>query len=263
MTDQTTLASFLRTRRGLVKPCDVGLRQDGPRRVSGLRRAEVASLAGISVEYYLRLETGRDTQPSGQVLGGLARALHLGGDATEYMHSLVRCTALRRPHTQLDPAIQALIDGWSAPAYVQSPNMTVLAANAAAKSLNSFFAPGVNLLRKTFLDPEAREVLRNWDSISAMLVRWLRFTTIAIDPNNGELPQLIDEVSANKRFRALWAQHEPERKTTGNAFFVHPEVGSIDLVYRALVIPESQHTIVLYRATPDCESEEKLAAIAS
>lgn len=235
--------------------------------IAGLQSRDQALLVEpyLDVEFTLgRIAAGRrDAQPSDQVLRGLARALHLGDDATEYMHSLVRPITPRCLSAPLDPAIERLIDLWPNPAYVQSSGMTVLAANTAARSLTPYFSPGVNVLRETFLDPELREGLRNWDSISAVLVKWFRFNTIAVDRDNSELSQLLDEVRVSKRFRTLWAQYEPERKTTGRAFLTHPEVGPIDLVYRALEIPESHHTVVTYLAAPGSESAEKLTAIAS
>jgi transcriptional regulator with XRE-family HTH domain len=264
MGHQATLASFLRARRDLVRPDDVGLQNYGRRRVSGLRRAEVAQLAGISVEYYLRLETGRDAQPSDQVLRGLANALQLSDDATEYMHNLVnRSASCLRLNVQLDPHLEGLIDAWPTPAYVQSPDMTIQLSNVAAQTLSPFFASGVNLLKATFLDAQLRQALRNWDSLTDVLVKQLRFMTSAARRDDRPLAKLIDEVSGSKRFCALWERHEVQRKTTGQAFFSHPDLGPVDFVYRTLVIPESQHTIVSYFASSCQEGRDTLPALAS
>src|ERR1700751_355338 len=123
------LAAFLRARRELLKPADVGLPDSERRRVDGLRREEVAMLAGISAEYYLRLEQGRDHQPSDQVLEGLARALQLDDDAATYLGELARPQPRRRRRPvrdRCDPAVQALIDGWPVTAaFVASRNMTI------------------------------------------------------------------------------------------------------------------------------------------
>src|ERR1700758_548831 len=145
------LAGFLRARRELLKPDDVGLQGGERRRVEGLRREEVAMLAGISAEYYLRLEQGRDHQPSDQVLDGLARALQLDEDATTYLRELARPTPRRRRDSvseRFDPAMQTLIDSWPlTPTFVVNRNMTILASNRVARALSHFFTPGENLLR--------------------------------------------------------------------------------------------------------------------
>lgn len=264
MGHQATLAAFLRARRDVVRPGDVGLRNYGPRRVSGLRRAEVAQLAGISVEYYLRLETGRDDQPSDQVLQGLARALQLSGDATEYMHNLVkRSTPCVRLDLQLDPQLEGLIDAWPTPAYVQAPDMTIQLSNRAAQTVLPFFASGVNLFKATFLDSKLRQAIRNWEPITEVLVKQLRLTTSAAHRDDKQLAKLIDDVSVSKRFCELWAQHEAERKTTGQVCLIHPDLGPVNWVYRTLVIPENQHTIVSYSASPRQERRETLPELAS
>src|SRR6202042_1843883 len=127
------LAAFLRARRELLKPADVGLPDSERRRVEGLRREEVAMLAGISTEYYLRLEQGRDHQPSDQVLDGLARALQLDEDAAGYLRELARPPPRpprRSVPERVDPVVQTLIDSWSlTPAFVVNRNMTILASN--------------------------------------------------------------------------------------------------------------------------------------
>ena len=146
MPDQQALATFLRAGRDLLKPADVGLAEGERRRVAGLRREEVAMLAGISAEYYLRLEQGRERQPSDQVLEGLAGALQLGDDATQYMRNLARPAPRRRRRAsaeKVEPGLQTLIDSWHlTPAYVQSRHMTVLIANPMARALSPYFAPG-------------------------------------------------------------------------------------------------------------------------
>src|SRR6476660_7005256 len=140
------LAAFLRARRELLKPADVGLPNSDRRRVEGLRREEGAMLAGMSTEYYLRLEQGRDHQPSDQVLDGLARALQLDEDASSYLRALARPAPRRRGRSvpeRCDPAVQTLIDSWRlTPTFVVNRNMTILASNHVARALSHLFHPG-------------------------------------------------------------------------------------------------------------------------
>jgi transcriptional regulator with XRE-family HTH domain len=267
MSTANGLGSFLRTRRDLVKPADVGLPDGERRRVAGLRREEVAMLAGISPEYYLRLEQGRERQPSDQVLHSLACALQLNDDATEYLRNLARPTPprQRRPRPErVDPRVGGLVDSWaSTPAYVQGRRMNVLAANPLACALTPFFAPGVNLLTATFLEPDVRTLLRNWDTITATLVAWLRFTlgTETADP---ELVKIVGELSVgSQRFRSLWARQDVRQKTSGLALFDHPQVGPLDLHYRALLMPEMRQSIVVYQAEPGSKSEEGLRLLST
>src|SRR6201999_4031091 len=144
------LAGFLRARRELLKPDDVGLPGGERRRVEGLRREEVAMLAGISTEYYLKLEQERDHQPSDQVLDGLARALQLDEDAGNHLRALARPAPRRRGRPvpeRCDPAMQILIDSWPlTPTYVVNRNMAILASNRMARAVSHLYAPGENIL---------------------------------------------------------------------------------------------------------------------
>src|SRR6201987_11388 len=168
------LAAFLRARREFLKPADVGLPDSDRRRVEGLRREEVAMLAGISAEYYLRLEQGRDHQPSEEVLDGLARALQLDDDAGSYLRALARPGPRRRGRSapeRFDPAVQTLIDSWPlTPTFVVNRNMTILASNSVARTLSHLFTPGENILRAAFLEPEMRVLYRDWDRLTPRMV---------------------------------------------------------------------------------------------
>lgn len=268
MVNTDGLADFLRARRDLVTPADVGLPDGERRRVEGLRREEVAMLAGISTEYYLRLEQGREHRPSDAVLEGLARALQLSDDATEYMRSLARPTPRRRrrvPLERVDPRIQSLIDSWPLnPTYVQGRRITILAANPMARALTPLFSTGVNLVRAMFLDPEVPSFVRNWDAISAMLVAYLRFLVVEEDVTDPGLQSLIGELSiGSARFRTLWARQDVKQKTTGPIMFDHPHVGQLDLRYRTLIVPEAGQVIVTYQAEPGSPSEERLRMLSS
>jgi transcriptional regulator with XRE-family HTH domain len=270
MPDQQALATFLRARRDLLKPADVGLAGGERRRVAGLRREEVAMLAGISSEYYLRLEQGRERQPSDQVLEGLASALQLNDDATEYMRNLARPAPRRRRRgaasaEKADPGLQTLIDNWHlTPAYVQGRHMNILVANTMARALLPYFAPGANHLRFVFLEPELRTWVRNWDEVTEILVSWLRFNIAEESPSDPELQSLIGELSiASQRFRTLWARQDVKQKTSGPALFDHPQVGPLELRYRAFVLPETSQALVAYYAEPGTPSEERLRLLSS
>jgi transcriptional regulator with XRE-family HTH domain len=261
------LASFLRAPRALVKPADVGLPDGDRRRVEGLRREEVAMLAGISAEYYLRLEQGRDHQPSDQVLEGLARALQLDDDAGTYLRQLARPQPRRHLSPVPDhcePAVQALIDGWPATAaFVANRNLTILACNSVARALSRFFMPGENIMRAAFLEPELRTLYRDWETFTARIVPFLR-AVLGAEPPEQELVELIDELSvASERFRTLWARHDVKHRSNGPAGFYHPKVGPLDLQYTILHLPDQRQILVAYYAEPGSPSENSLRMLPS
>jgi transcriptional regulator with XRE-family HTH domain len=261
------LAGFLRARRELLKPADVGLPGGERRRVEGLRREEVAMLAGISTEYYLRLERGRDHQPSEQVLDGLARALQLDEDAAVYLRELARPASRRRRSSapeSLNPALQTLIDTWPlTPTFVVNRNMTILASNHMARALSRFFAPGENILRAAFLEPEMRMLYRDWDRFTTRIVPFVRAVLGAEDPDR-ELVELVAELCvASKRFATLWVRHDVKHRSTGPTAFDHPQVGSLDLHYTILHLPDQRQMVVTYHADPGSPAEESLRLLAS
>jgi transcriptional regulator with XRE-family HTH domain len=262
------LGEYLRVRRERLRPDDVGLPAGARRRVSGLRREEVALLAGISAEYYLRLEQGRDRHPSEQVLDGLARALQLDTDAETYLHELARSgrTPRRRaPRPErVSPSVQSLIDNWTTtPALVHGRFMTVLAANAVAVALCPFFAPGVNSLRAAFLEPEMREFYRDWDEMTAKTVAYLR-SIIGAGVDDPRLAELIGELSlSSERFRTLWARQDVRQRTSGVTGLLHPQVGPLDLHYEKLALPSApDQMLVTYHAEPGSPSYERLQLLA-
>ena len=227
-------------------------------------------LAGISAEYYLRLEQGRERQPSDQVLEALAGALQLNDDAAEYMRNLARPSPRRRRRgaasaEKVDPGLQTLIDSWHlSPAYVQGRHMTVLVANPMARALLPYFAPGVNLLRAVFMEPELGTWVRNLDDVSDVLVSLLRFNIAEESPSDPELQSLIGELSiASQRFRTLWARQNVKQKISGPSLFDHPQVGPLDLRYRAFRLPETNQALVAYYAEPGTPSEERLRLLSS
>jgi transcriptional regulator with XRE-family HTH domain len=260
----SALASFLRARRELLKPADVGLPDSDRRRVEGLRREEVAMLAGISTEYYLRLERGRDHQPSDQVLEGLARALQLDDDAAAYLRELARPQPRRRAVAErCEPAVQTLIDSWPVTAaFVVNRNLTILASNGMARALSRFFTPGENILRAAFLEPELRTLYRDWEMLTTRMVPFLR-AVLGAEPPDRELVELIGELSiASHRFSTLWARHDVKHRSTGPSPFYHPNVGPLDLHYTILHLPDQRQILVTYHAEPGSPSEESLRLLA-
>ncbi|BBX40864.1 helix-turn-helix transcriptional regulator [Mycobacterium simiae] len=270
MPDGQSLATFLRARRDLLKPADVGLAEGERRRVAGLRREEVAMLAGISAEYYLRLEQGRERQPSDQVLESLASALQLNDDATQYLRNLARPAPRRRRRAatsaeKVDPGLQTLIDNWHlTPAYVHNRNLTIVASNAMACALTPFFARGVNHLRAVFLEPSLRNWIVNWEEVTAILVSSLRFNIAEDKSNDPELQALIGELSiASQRFRTLWARQDVRQKTSGPAIGDHPQVGLLEMRYRTFVLPENGQVLVTYYAEPGSTTEDRLRLLST
>ena len=168
MSDSTPLGDFLRARRDALKPQHVGLPEYGRRRVKGLRREEVAMLAGMSSDYYIRLEQGRESSPSPQVVQAVAHALRLDAEATEHLWRLVQPPESRRlrrtADTQVSPQLPQLMDRWStSPAFALGPALDILAGNTMAVALHEGFTPADNLARMVFLDPAGREFYQEWD----------------------------------------------------------------------------------------------------
>jgi transcriptional regulator with XRE-family HTH domain len=234
--------------------------------VAGLRREELATLAGISSEYYLRLEQGRDKHPSAQILDALARALQLDIKATDYLHQLAGPASRRRGHAGMEVAADdtpELIEEFAMPAIVAGRCLDVLAANSLARALSPGFAPGQNFLRWRLLDPAARELYVDWDEATDVAVSGLR-EAAASDPDDPRLRSLIDELSAaSERFRELWARADVGYRITV-IHMRHPVVGDLYLRSNRFTIPHSggQHMLT-YRAEPGSESARALEVLRS
>ena len=260
------LGDYLRARRGQVRPEDVGLIAGARRRVRGLRREELATLAGISSEYYLRLEQGRDKNPSAQILDAIARALQLDIKGTEYLHQLASPPGSRREQLDLETAADGtdeLIDQFSMPAIVASRCLEVLAANPLARALSPGFTPGRNFLRWRLLEPAARDFFVDWDESTDVVVSGLR-EAAGSDPDDPRLRALVEELSgASVRFREPWARAEVGYRT-GVIHMRHPDVGDLYLHRNRFNIPHSggQHMLT-YRAEPGSESAAALEALRS
>ncbi len=262
----STLAQFLRARRSLVQPADVGLPGGGRRRVAGLRREEVAILAGISTDYYLRLEQGREDHPSDQVLDAIARALRLDPDAVAYMRNLMHHQSSRgraAPLQELHPGIGVLLDGWSrAAAQVVDPSLRVVAANRLAAALLPHLRVGANTTRELFLDPQSRNLYRNWKALTAWSVRLVR-ASYGQRPDPG-LISLVDElIKESPRFRQLWARHDVKQEPAGVMGLNHPQLGALDLNYQQMMLPGTGHYLVAYWAEPGSASEAGLLRLAA
>lgn len=245
------LGDYLRARRELVRPEDVGIHGGGLRRVPGLRREEVALLAGISADYYLRLEQGRDRNPSVQVLDALARVLQLDDAATAYLVSLGGHLPQPREHGEEVPAsIRELIDTWPAhPAYVQNAFADVLAANRLATALTPNYAPGVNLLRAVLLDPAERALRRDWADLTEEGVATLR-ANVGPAVDDPRLVALVEDLSvSSERFRELWARHDVRPKRARVSLLTHPLVGELELRSNKLMVGDGL-ILVVFHAEP-------------
>ncbi|KQO60052.1 helix-turn-helix domain-containing protein [Curtobacterium sp. Leaf261] len=267
MTDEPNqLGEYLRARRELVTPEQIGIPVVGSRRVPGLRREEVAMLAGISAEYYLRLEQGRDRNPSAQVLGAIGRVLQLDDDA--YLLSLVADTP-RRPRRRVRretvrPSTLRLVAELPFPAFVEGRALDVLAANPLATALSPRLAVGRNRLRDVFLDEAERALFANIEGASAALVAGFR-RAIGTDVDDPRVIELVGELSvASPEFRRVWARHDVGPRAGATLTFDHPEVGAIRLDREKLGVTDSPGAmLVVYHAEPGTESADKLAMLAS
>jgi transcriptional regulator with XRE-family HTH domain len=262
--DDNLLGEYLKARRGQVRPEDVDLPAGGRRRVPGLRRTELAELAGVSAPYLMRLEQGRDRRPSVQVLDALARALRLDADGASHLRALAAIgedTSHAEP-AAVAPGIQPLLDGWTgAAAFVRDRRFDVLASNALARALSPFYVPGRNLLRDTFLNPAARSFFADWPTIAAQAVAGLRRES-GTAAGDEALTALVGELSSDPDFRALWMRHDV-RSVRGDAKrLIHPTAGPMTLSRQALSLPESDGQVLLaYYAEPGTASARALASL--
>ena len=255
MAERGGLGSYLRARRALVQPEDVGLaRGDDHRRVAGLRREEVAILAGVSTDYYLRLEQGRDVNPSTQVLDALARVLGLDPVATAYLHRLARSTEPRSIDDQ-DAARDAtvwLIDSWPrTAAMVHNRYMDVLASNRLARALNPNYTAGTNSLLALLSDPAEQAFHQRWEPLAARSIALLR----SASDGDAEDPRLDDHLArlaaSSDRFQELWDRNDVVLIGDGIHQLHHPVVGDLDARYARLpLVGTAGHSLFIYYAEP-------------
>jgi transcriptional regulator with XRE-family HTH domain len=264
--DSAALAEFLRARRAVVQPADVGLAVDSRRRVAGLRREEIALLAGVSADYYVRLEQGRGHQPSDGVLDALARALQLDAELTAHLHRLARPATVGPVRERVSDLTRELLESWpTTPATVTSSRMNVLAANAIAVELSPCYRPGTNMLRSLFLDPDVGTVHVDWATAAAESVANFRarLGPVQDDP---EVSRLVGDLSlASQDFRELWARHDVHTTSAGRKAYDHPEIGRLTLYFHAMPVGSGQVLTVLHArpGSPDADKLALLAAIAA
>jgi transcriptional regulator with XRE-family HTH domain len=267
MPSGTALGQYLRARRELVRPEDVNLRTAGRRRVPGLRREELAMLAGISPNYYLRLEQGRDRRPSPQVIDALARALQLDPDATAFLHSLSRPEPESRepPRREDVPAsIEWLIGSWrNTPAFVHDRHMNILAANRLALALTPPLRPGANAVRAMFTEPAMRPLYDDWEDAAKETVGRLR-VLVGRDVDDPALRALVRDLSEHSEdFRAIWARHDINVTTPRSRIYNHPAVGRMEVFYEVLAVAGTDRQVIHVRhCEPGSPSERALNRLA-
>ncbi|MEV6607128.1 helix-turn-helix transcriptional regulator [Kutzneria sp. NPDC051319] len=274
MDPRTELSEFLRTRRARLTPGDVGLPEFGRRRrVPGLRREELAQLAGVSVAYYTRLEQGNGRNVSVEVLDAISAALKLSdAEHAHLLHLAKPGQHKRRPtpqRQQVRPALLELLSAMdSVPAYIWGRRTDVLAWNRSASALFGDWAARApqdrNWARIVFLDPEARNLFADWEAKASDVVGQLRMDAgqHAGDP---VLNELIGELSVRSdEFRTMWATHNVKRKTYAGMNLTHPLVGGITLHYETFALPGDQEQFLsTYHAEPASPSAEALRMLVS
>jgi transcriptional regulator with XRE-family HTH domain len=270
------IREFLTSRRARITPDQAGLPVYGDnRRVPGLRREEVALLAGVSVDYYTRLERGNLNGVSESVLEGLVRALQLDEAERSHLFGLARAaqpttgTRRRRPAKQrIRPGVQRILDAMTgAPALVQNGRLDILAANQLGYALYSTHVlPGrpANGARFVFLDPRAERFYLDWDRVANEIVAMLR-SEAGRDPYDRALSDLVGELSTqSEAFRTKWAAHDVRFHDTGIKRVHHPVVGDLELTYEAMVLSaDTGLTMFAYTAESGSKSEQALNLLAS
>ncbi|MEV1068954.1 helix-turn-helix transcriptional regulator [Streptomyces sp. NPDC050263] len=267
------LAEFLRTRRTRLRPADVGLEPGPRRRVAGLRREELALLAGVSSDYYQRMEQGRDVRPSEQVLDALARALNFSAEESRHLHSLAAAarTPGRLPRSyepeEVPDTTLRLLRTMASPALVVGRFLDVLAWNPFGGALLGEFTSRPQRERNLlalFLRPEADRTCPNRAATVAELVGMLR-TQVAADPDHPRAVELVGELAVRSdEFAALWALHDVEEPTRGRMRLNHPQVGELNLDWDVYLIPGNPGPALLVctaaEGSPDAERLHLLAS---
>lgn len=257
------LGSFLRAHRALRAPQGIEVVWSGLRRVAGLRREEVAVLAGVSVDYYARLEQGRERHPSSSVLEALSRALDLDYDGREHMFRLAEVAlgpACTPPLEPVDPDLQRLMDAWpDTPAIIINRRLDLLATNALAQVFYADFRDAANLVRMTFLDPVGRTFFADWPRAAEASVFNLRLA-LGFDRHDRAAHALVKELQeVSPEFAELWGRGRVRGKTQETKTFRHRVVGEVTLAYHAFDVRSAPgQQLVVYQAEPGSASDHAL-----
>ncbi len=279
--NRTDIRDFLATRRARITPAQVGLPTSGRRRVPGLRREEVAVLAGVSTEWYTRLEKGHIIGVSDNVLEAVAHALRLDEDERTHLFALARAARparrapSRRKDVEIPPSVQWMLDSMTASAaFVRSGRGDIVASNALCRAL---YAPMFDsdttdergrpsFPRYFFLDPGSRHLFVDWDDGAHITAALLR-AEAGREPHDRALRTLVGELSTlSAGFRTMWARHDVRIRHEGAKRLRHPEVGRLELTYRTLNLPvpdRSVRDLTIYTAEPGTASEDRLRLLAS
>ncbi|BCJ49811.1 transcriptional regulator [Actinoplanes sp. NBRC 14428] len=258
------LGEFLRARRDRARPEEFGMPAGGRRRVPGLRRDEVAVLAGMSTDYYVRLEQGRERNPSAEVLTALGRVFGLDADGMAHLRRLAHGDpGLSGDTERVPPGMLRLLELWrDTPALVQNRYGDILAYNALAGAIHAGLSRDRNLIRATFLDPAQRALSPDWESTARQAVAWLRAEA---DPDSARLASLVGELTLKSRdFARLWARHDVRVRSSGRKEFRHPVVGEFGVDYETLRLEGSSgQTLTVYHTEPGSRDADALALLAS
>ncbi|MFC4118566.1 helix-turn-helix domain-containing protein [Nonomuraea zeae] len=267
------LSEFLKARRARLHPDDVGTTSfGGQRRVPGLRREELALLAGVSVDYYTRLEQGRARNVSPDILDAVAEALRLDPDERGHLHNLAKPASTRkrpsRPQ-QVGPELRQALDALAGvPAYIIGRRLDILAWNDLARALITDFAalPAAerNMARLVFLDEAAKDLYPDWLTKARDTVANLRLDA-GRHPDDPQLAGLVGDLSLRSPdFRRLWADHNVRGRTRGRKRFAHPQLGELALDYVAMKAPDDPDlTLMIYSAPPGSDAATSLRLLSS
>ncbi|MFD6492601.1 helix-turn-helix transcriptional regulator [Streptomyces sp. NPDC060188] len=274
---ESDIREFLASRRARITPQQAGLpAYGGNRRVPGLRREEVALLAGVSIDYYIRLERGHIAGASEEVLTSIGNALHLDDAERAHLHDLARAAAKRparratRPRGPLpDSVLRVLRSMTDSPAFIRNGRLDIIAANDLGRALYApLFADGapqpVNIARFQFLDPGGRDFFPDWDESLNTTVSLLR-TEAGRAPYDSDLTGLIGElVTRSEEFRTAWGKHNVRLHLTGRKSFRHPAIGEVTFDFDAMELPAQPGlTLTAYTAAPGTPDHDALRLLAS
>ncbi|MBD8217441.1 helix-turn-helix domain-containing protein [Microbacterium sp. CFBP 13617] len=276
MDNRAEVREFLTSRRAKLTPDDVGISGGSNRRVPGLRRNEVATLAGVSIEYYSKIERGQISGASESVLHAIAQALQLDDAEREHLFDLARAAGQTPPRSRRKPGTPASIRSGmelmldaitGGAAMVRNGRMDILAVNALGRALQTevFESPGDgNLARYTFLDPRAHDFHPNWEKAADITVGILR-TEAGRDPYDRDLQDLVGELSTRSdEFRVRWGAHDVRQHGAGKKQFTHPIVGALELSYEDMqFVQHPGLTFLVYVPQTGSESEERFRLLAS